>query len=156
MFLEIINFLPTVHINRWKSKKGTWLKFRVWLLLWFYVFFWQEVTLYKKRKSLNNTATEVKPGVLKRRWIICYFCPGLIPTERYWFIDQWLLGERMLMAWCPVQPDNFISVWDEVREDTPVQIFQSSMKDWKLGVEKTCWMRKSGSQKQQFQLLDQI
>lgn len=58
----------------------------------------------------------------------------------------------MPMASCPVQPDNCISVWDEAREDTSVK----TVKDWKLGVEKMCRMRKSGSQKQQLRLLDQI
>ena len=38
------------------------------------------------------------------------------------------------MALCPVQPANFISIWDEVREDTSIK----SVKDWKLGVEKMC------------------
>ena len=38
------------------------------------------------------------------------------------------------MPSCPVQPDNFISVWDEVRDDISIK----PVKDWKLGVEKMC------------------
>lgn len=49
------------------------------------------------------------------------------------------------MASCSVQPDNCISVWDEAREDTSI----NTVKDWKMGVEKMCRMRKSESQKQQ-------